>query len=163
MKKFPSFLCILLTATSLLAQEVQHSPSSGSVADSSAVGSSQLPVDLAVTSDDNGKTITLHVGDVLNVQFYDQHHGSSEDDMCGFESVSTISFNGFSKEGILANEVASVENQTALQQDRNFVAVAPGCTTLSYKLVTLDVVCDPYTLPMFLAADKISFNIVVVE
>ncbi|MBX9576924.1 MAG: hypothetical protein K2W97_00430 [Chthoniobacterales bacterium] len=160
MKKLLSLLLVLLTASSVLAQE---QPGNVVCEHPILITGGHLVIGHAVTDSDNGKTITLHVGEKLLVQLPNERHYVSGDEHYGLESVSTVSFDGLSTDGILTTGSLDLGDGSTLQDDRSFVAAAVGDTTLSYKRMTSYVGHGACGAPMCMMMETISFNIVVTE
>ena len=157
MKKSFPLLLVLLMASSVLAQE-QNKASTTAAADSS----SNLIVNGRVVTDaDNGKTIKFHVGQELGVDLPNERHYVSGDESYGLESVSTVSFDGSSAEGVLNVKTFDLGDGSTLQNDRSFVAAAIGGTTLSYKRMTSYVGHGGCGTPLCIEVETISFNIIV--
>ncbi len=115
-----------------------------------------------VTNTDNGKTITLHLGEQLFVELPDNRQFIYGNEQRGLEAVSTVSFDGVSDESIL-NENPFLSLSSSYQKGRNFTAAAVGQTTLSYKRMTRYVGYGGCPVPMCIAIETISFNIVVIQ
>lgn len=159
MKKLLPSLLVLLMASSVVAQEQNKASTTAA----GALASNVIVDGCVVTDVDNGKTITLHIGEQLVVQLPDEHHYTSGNSHYGLESVSTVSFDGLSAEGILNVQTFGLGDGSSLQDDRSFVAAAAGQTTLSYKRMMSYVGHGGCPIPMVIVMKPISFNIVVTE
>lgn len=167
MKKIFSLLLVLFVASSVLAQEQpgELTLTGKNQIDENGVfiQGGTLVVGQTVTDADNGKTITLHVGEKLFVDLPNDRHFVSGDWQCGLESVSTVSFDGLSNPGVLAVEQVDLGDQPVAPNNKNFEAVAIGYTTLAYKRTMSYVGYGNVPVPMCVMMGTTSFNIVVTE
>ncbi len=162
MKKIFPVLLVLLMASSIFAQEQNKAITTAAKYPASNV----IVGGRLVTDADSGKTITLHIGKKLYVELPNERHYVSGDEHYGLESVSTVSFDGLSNEGVLNVNTLDLGDGSTLQDDRSFVAASVGQTTLSYTRTTSfvghgNVAVPDIAVPDCVAMQPISFNIVV--
>lgn len=146
MEKIFSLLIAFLMASSVLAQESSSGGPGMVVSGTFARG---------LTAADNGKTITLHVGDHVFVNLPNEHYFVSGNQQHGLESVVEASIVTPWDSSVLAAEEPG--------DPRNFVAIARGQATLSYKRTTSYVGYGGVPIPMCIVVEPVSFNIVVIE
>jgi len=116
MKKIFLLLSVLCIAASVMAQSQL-----GDFADNGNAA-------IVVTPDDAGKTIVLHPGQQLEVQF---NEFSSEASSCVTRTTHT-SFDPFSNVGILSMS-APIPSSSLWQMHQQFTAHKPGQTILRYR------------------------------
>ena len=158
MKKLFLLLLILLMASSIFAQA--QTPPAASTKHQS-ICDPVIVTGRILTNADDGKSIILHVGEELGVDLPNERHYVSGDECCGLESVSVVSFDASSTEGILNMKTLDLGDSFFLQDNRNFVAAAAGQTTLSYKRILSYVSHGGCPEPMCIESETISFNIIV--